>query len=126
VVTSPAGVVEAPGDVAPSDSWVLRDRGVATVISIETGRIARTRITGGQSEMISLQGTVVAARHFTARGEERQGLRREIWLNDRDVPVKFRIVDGGTTVDFILASPLQDAAAAEAHLVPAASLRPDG
>ena len=125
VVTSPAGVVEAPGDVAPSDPWVLRDRGVATVISVETGRIAPTRITGGEPEMVSLQGTVVATRHFTARGEEQQGLQHEIWLNDRDVPVKFRIVDGGTAVDFILTSPLQDAAAAEAHLVPAAALRPD-
>lgn len=30
-VTSPSGVVEAPGDVAPSDPWVLKGRGIATV-----------------------------------------------------------------------------------------------
>jgi hypothetical protein len=126
VVTTPAGVVEAPGDVAPSDPWVLGNRGVATVVSLETGRIVPTRITGGQPETVSLQGTAVATRHFTARGEQQPEMQHEIWLNDRDVPVKFRVVDGGATIDFILASPLQDAAAAEAHLVPTANLRPEG
>ena len=126
VVTSPEGVVEASGEVAPSDPWVLRDRGIATVVSMETGRIIPTRITGGERETVSLQGAAVATRHFTARGAKQQEMQHEIWLNDRDVPVKFRIVDGGSEVDFILASPLQDAAAAEAHLVPTANVRPDG
>ena len=125
VVTSPAGVVEAPGDVAPSDPWVLRDRGVATVVSVETGRIVTMRITGGEPEMVSLQGTTVPTRHFTARGEQEQEMQHEIWLNDRDVPVKFRILDGGKAVDFVLASPLQDATVAEAHQVPTANVRPD-
>ncbi len=125
VVKSPAGTVEAPGDVAPSDPWVLRNRGVATVVSVETGRIVPTRITGGEPEMVSLQGARVPTRHFAARGEHQQGMQHEIWLNDRDVPVKFRIVDGGTAVDFILASPLQDATVAEANLVPTANVRPD-
>ncbi|HXA71658.1 MAG TPA: hypothetical protein VNW24_14475, partial [Stellaceae bacterium] len=53
------------------------------------------------------------------------GMQHEIWLNDRDVPVNFRIVDGGTAVDFILASPLQDATVAEANLVPTANVRSD-
>ena len=126
VVTSPAGVVEAPGDVAPSDPWMLRDRGVATIVSAETGRIVPTRITGGEPETITLQGATVPTRHFTARGKKRQEMQHEIWLNDRDVPVKFRILDGGAAIDFILTSPLQDAAVAEAGLVPTAKLRPDG
>jgi hypothetical protein len=126
VVTSPEGVVEVSGEVAPSDPWVLRDRGIATVVSMETGRIIPTRITGGERETESLQGAAVVTRHFTVRGARQQEMQHEIWLNDRDVPVKFRIADGGSTVDFILASPLQDAAAAEAHLVPTASVQPDG
>jgi len=69
---------------------------------------------------------MVATRHFTARGEGQQEMQHEIWLNDHDVPVKFRIVDGGAAIDFILASPLHDAAVADAHLVPTAKLRPDG
>jgi hypothetical protein len=94
-------------------------------VSVETGRIIRTRIAGGEPEMVSIQGAAVATRHFTACGEQQQDMQHEIWLNDRDVPVKFRIVDGGTEVDFILASPLQDATVAEMHLVPRADVQPD-
>jgi hypothetical protein len=122
VVTSPTGVVEAPADVAPSDPWLLRDLGVGTVVSIKTGRIISTHVTGGEPATVALQGVTVATRHFIARGEKLQ----EIWLTDHDVPVMFRTVENGTPIDFILTSPLHDAAIAEAHLVPAAKLRPEG
>ena len=119
-VTSPAGVADAPGDVVPSDPWMLKDRGVATVVSLETGRIIPTRITGGETVMLSLQGATVATRHLIARGRDQRDPQHEIWLNDHDVPIKFRIVDGGATIDFILTSPLHDAEVAEANLVPMA------
>jgi hypothetical protein len=123
VVTSSTGAVEAPADVAPSDPWVLGDLGVGTVVSIETGRIIPARVTGGEPAMVSAQGVTVATRHFMAHGE---GMQQEIWLNDRDVPIKFRIVENGKPIDFILVSPLRDAAIAEAHLVPTAKLHHDG
>jgi hypothetical protein len=122
VVTSPKGVIEAPADVAPSDPWLLRDVGIGTVVSVKTGRIISTRVTGGEPANISLQGVVVATRHFMATGERQQ----EIWLNDHDVPVMFRSVEDGTPIDFILTSPLHDAAIAETRLVPAAKLQPEG
>lgn len=122
IVTSPAGVLEGPADIAPSDPWVLRGLGVGIVVSTKTGRIIPTRVTGGEAATISLQGVTVATRHFMARGERQQ----EIWMNDRDVPVMFRSVENGTAIDFILTSPWRDAAIAEAHLVPAAKLQPDG
>jgi hypothetical protein len=122
VVTSPAGVVDAPGDVAPSDPWVLKQIGVGTVVSIKTGRIISTRVTGGEPAKVLLQGVTVATRHFMARGEREQ----EIWLNDQDVPIMFRSVESGTPIDFVLTSPWRDAAIAEAHLVPAAKLKPEG
>jgi hypothetical protein len=120
VVTSPAGVVDAPADVAPSDPWVLKQIGSGTVVSIKTGRIIPTRVTGGEAAIISLQGVMVATHHFMAHGERQQ----EIWLNNQDVPVMFRSVESGTPIDFILTSSLRDAAVVEAHLVPAAKLKP--
>jgi hypothetical protein len=120
VVTSPSGVVEAPADVAPSDPWVLKQIGVGTVVSIKTGRIIPTRVTGGEQVTVSLQGVMVATRHFLAHGERQQ----DIWLNDRDVPIMFRSVESGTPIDFVLTSSLRDAALVEAHLVPAAKLKP--
>ena len=122
VVTSPTGVVDAPADVAPSDPWVLKQIGVGTVISVKTGRIIPTRVTGGEPAKVSLQGVTVATRHFMARGEREQ----EIWLNDQDVPIMFRSIESGTPIDFVLTSPWRDAAVAEAHLVPAAKLKPEG
>ncbi len=122
VVKSPTGVVEAPADVAPSDPWVLKGLGVGTTVSIKTGRIIRTRVTGGEPAMVSLQGVMVATRHFVARGERQQ----ETWLNDHDVPIMFSSVEDGTLINFVLTSPLRDAAIAEAHLVPAAKLQPEG
>jgi len=122
VVTTLTGDLEAPADIAPSDPWVLKQLGVGTVVSTKTGRIIPTRITGGELAMVSLQGRVVATRHFMAHGEREQ----EIWMNDHDVPIKFRSVENGTAIDFILTSPLRDAMIAEAHLVPAAKTRPDG
>jgi hypothetical protein len=122
VVTTPAGVVEAPADIAPSDPWVLKQVGVGTVVSVKTGRVIPTRVTGGEPAKVSLQGVTVATRHFIARGEREQ----EIWLNDQDVPIMFRSVESGTPIDFILTSPWRDAAIVEAHLVPAAKLKPEG
>lgn len=122
IVMSPAGVLEGPADIAPSDPWVLRGLGVGIVVSTKTGRIIPTRVTGGEAATVSLQGVTVATRHFMARGERQQ----EIWMNDRDVPIMFRSVENGTAIDFILTSPWRDAAIAEAHLVPAAKLQPDG
>jgi len=119
-VTSPTGVADAPSDVLPSDPWVLKDRSVATVVSVETGRIIPTRITGGETVMVSLQGTTVATRHFIARGGDQRDPQHETWLNDHNVPIKFRIIDDGATIDFILTSPLRDAEVADAPLVPTA------
>jgi hypothetical protein len=126
VVRSAAGVIEAPADIAPSDPWVLKDLGIGTLVSIETGRIIPTRVTGGEQATVSIQGSPIVTRHFIARGEGPQEMQQEIWLNDHDVPVMFRIVEKGKPIDFILTSPLHDAAIAEAHLVPTAKLKPGG
>src|SRR5579859_995483 len=126
VVTSAAGVTEAPANVAPSDPWVLKDLGIGTLVSVETGRIIPTRVTGGEQVTISIQGSPIVTRHFIARGAGLREMEQEIWLNDHDVPVMFRIVEKGKSIDFTLTSPLHDAAIAEAHLVPTAQLKSDG
>jgi hypothetical protein len=126
VVTSAAGVTEAPANVAPSDPWVLKDLGIGTLVSVETGRIIPTRVTGGEPATVTVQGFPIVTRHFIARGEGPQEMQQEIWLNDHDVPVMFRIVEKGKEIDFTLTSPLHDAAIAEAYLVPTAKLKSDG
>lgn len=122
VVTSPSGVVEASAEIVPSDPWLLKISGIGTVVSTKTGQIIPTRVTGGEKATVSVQGVTIATRHFMARGEKQQ----ETWLNDRDVPVRFRSIENGTAIDFVLTSPLRDASIAAAQMVPAAKLRPSG
>jgi Family of unknown function (DUF6134) len=122
VVTSPSGVVETSAEVVPSDPWLLKTSGIGTVVSTKTGRLIGTRVTGGEPATVSVQGVTVATRHFMARGEKQQ----ETWLNNRDVPVRFRSIENGTAIDFVLTSPLRDASTAAAPMVPAAKLQPNG
>ena len=98
VVTSPNGVVETTAEIVPSDPWLLKTNGIGTVVSTKTGRLIRTRVTGGEPATVSVQGVTIATRHFTARGEKQQ----ETWLNDHDVPVRFRSIENGTAIDFVL------------------------
>ena len=122
VVTSQSGVTVASADVVPSDPWLLKGRGIGTVVSTKTGHIIGTSVTGGEATTVTLQGVTVATRHFLARGEKQQ----EIWLNDRGVPIRFRSIENGTPIDFVLTSPLRDAALAETPTLPTAKLRPGG
>jgi hypothetical protein len=121
VVKSPTGVVEAPADVAPSGPWVLKDRCRDDRFDRDWADQTNARHRGAPA-VVSLQGVTVATRHFMARSERQQ----EIWLNDHDVPIMFGSVEDGTPINFTLTSPLRDPAIAEAHLVPAAKLRPMG
>ncbi|MDE3036881.1 MAG: sterol desaturase family protein [Pseudomonadota bacterium] len=119
VVTSPSGVADAPVNVFPSDPWMVRNHGVGTSVAIETGEVLATRITGGEPALISLQGVTVATRHFVASSKDQ---RYDVWINDRDVPVMFRSLEDGTPIDFILTSPVREAANTDDHLAPAAKL----
>ncbi|MEN3975711.1 DUF6134 family protein [Emcibacter sp. SYSU 3D8] len=121
VVTSPAGAVNAPLGVAPSDPWILNKRGTVSVVSMKNGQIIPTQVTGGEAATVSVQGVAVTTRHFTAQGEQLQ----ETWLNDRGVPIIFRSAENGTPIDFILTSPLDDAGRTEPGLVPSLRLTPE-
>jgi uncharacterized protein DUF6134 len=109
VVNAMAGSFAGPATIAPSDPWVLKRLGEQTVVFTDTGRISKLYISGGDYDMVSVNGASVSARHFIVMGDKRQ----EVWLNNREIPVMFRTVEDGTPIDFVL----QNAAAA---LVPGA------
>jgi hypothetical protein len=98
VVKTMSGSFVGPATILPSDPWMLKRTGEATVIFTDTGRITVMRISGGDVATVSLNGASVSAKHFTVTGDKHQ----EVWLDSREVPVMFRTVEDGTAIDFVL------------------------
>jgi Domain of unknown function (DUF6134) len=110
VVNTTTGSFTGPATIAPSDPWVLKRTGEQTVVFTDTGRITTMRISGGDDESVSMNGVSVSTRHFIVMGNKRQ----EVWLNNRGIPVKFRTVENGTPIDFVLESAAEAASDATA------------
>jgi hypothetical protein len=104
VVFTTAGSSAGPATTAPSDPWVLKHTGEGTMIYPDTGIIVNVGISGGDYERVSVNGASVSARHFVVIADKRQ----DVWLDDREIPIMFRTVENGTTIDIVL----QDSAAA--------------
>ena len=92
------GTFAGPGSISPSDPWVLKHTGDEVVVSTSTGRIVHVQISGGDYDKVAINGSEVAARHFVVNGDKRQ----EVWLDAHEVPIKFRTIENGTPIDFVL------------------------
>jgi len=112
VVNATGGSFAGPATSLPSDPFVLKDTGEATMIFTDTGRIISVQVSGGDHGTVSVNGNPVSARHFIIEGVT----RREVWLDNRGIPVKFRIVEDGTPIDFVLQNTTAPAATTVAAL----------
>jgi hypothetical protein len=122
VVTATAGSFIGPATIAPSDPWVLKHTGDATVVFTDTGRIVNLHVSGGDYDTVSLNGTQVSARHFVVTGDKRQ----EVWLDNREIPIMFRTVEDGTPIDFVLQNaPAAASATTITFLMHSAPVRPE-
>jgi len=108
VVTSPSGTESAPSDVVASDPWSLNRIGPGTVVSTRTGKISAIEVTGGEPETIMLQGVPEPARHYHVNTAAQLN-KWEVWINSRGVPIKFRSLETGGAIDFILKAAPQGA-----------------
>jgi hypothetical protein len=116
VVNTTAGLFMRPANTTPSDPWVLKHTGELTVVHPSTGRLGNVHISGGDYEMISVNGAYVSARYFAIIGDNRE----DVWLDNRGIPVMFRTVEDGTPIDFVL----QNERAATGALAVASIKRP--
>jgi hypothetical protein len=98
VVNATGGSFAGPATSLPSDPFVLKGSGEGTMIFTDTGEIISVQVSGGDHGTVSVNGSAVSARHFIVEGVT----RREVWLDNGGVPVKFRIVEDGTSIDFVL------------------------
>jgi len=108
VVTSPSGTMVAPGDVAPFDLWSLGQLGTGP--AIKSGKLDTIRVTGGETVRVSREAKTTRARHFHVLTGT-QPNTWDVWLDEQGVPIRFRCVEAGTAIDFIL-TPSSDTTAA--------------
>ena len=101
VITTPHGTTIAPNGTSPADPWSSRDLGPASVVTIRTGEIKRINTTGGETEKAVVNGVPTLMRHYHVSTAEQPNWW-EIWLDPRGVPVKFRSLEHGRTVEFTL------------------------
>ena len=101
VVSATGGSFAGPATSLPSDPFVLKGTGEGSLVFTDTGRIVSVQVSGGDHRTVSVNGTSVSARHFVVDGVT----RRDIWLDDRGIPVMFRIVEDGTPIEFVLQNP---------------------
>jgi hypothetical protein len=103
VVNAPTGMVIAPADVAASDPLGFSRMGKAEVVSIKSGKIDPINVTGGESDAVTIRGASASARHFHV-STPTQPNKWEVWLDAQGVPLKFRSLEHGDTVEFTLSS----------------------
>lgn len=116
VINATAGSFVGPATIAPSDPWLVKRTGEGTVVFTDTGRIIHVYVSGGEYDTVSVNGVSVFARHFVVMGDKRQ----DVWLNDQEIPVMFRVTEKGTPIDFVL----QDATAEVGAIAMASARRP--
>jgi hypothetical protein len=101
-VRSPSGDVVGPIDLVPSDPWQASRGGangiVGVMLSTKSGRLERVRVAGGELAVLSVDGLDVPVRHFAFSTDKRQ----DVWLDARGVPIRFRTMENGTAIDFVL------------------------
>ena len=98
VVNATGGSFAGPATSLPSDPFFLKDTGEGTMIFTDTGEIISVQVSGGHHGTVSVNGDSVSARQFIIEGVT----RREVWLDNRGIPVRFRVVEKGTPIDFVL------------------------
>lgn len=112
VVTSPTGTAVAPANVKPSNPWAIKELGAAVMVSTKSGKIWDVDVSGGEEATVSVDGKPVSARHYHVVAGMQED-KWEVWFDRAGVPVRFQSIESGEPIDFILASPGGNAAAAE-------------
>jgi hypothetical protein len=105
VVKSRAGTITAPLNVVPSDPWLVRLSTQGKVVSTRTGQVVDVTVTGGEPATVEVQGAPLRTHHYIVNGDKRQ----EVWMDDSGIPVKFRSLEDGVAIDFVLKTPLAQA-----------------
>lgn len=101
VITTPDGTTRAPADVRTSNPWSPNFLGAHVVMSTKSGRIEDVRISGGGETPVTFDGKTQTLHQYLIDGEK----RGVVWLDDRNVPIAFKVWEDGTPIQLVLTSP---------------------
>ena len=101
VITSPDGTTVAPADIRPSNPWSPVVLNAHVMMSTKTGKIEDVRVTGGDKTPVTFDGKTHLLRQYSIDGRK----RGVVWLDDRGVPIAFRVWEQDTPIELVLESP---------------------
>jgi hypothetical protein len=99
VIATPKGTVTAPADVHPANPWSGDCIQSDTMMRVDTGVVERVKVSGGQETDVKVANQTVPVREYKIDGE----VQYKVWLDDRNVPVRFSVDDPSGLVTFALA-----------------------
>lgn len=98
VIDSPAGTVDAPADIRPSNPWSPDFVHSDVVMSTKSGRLFKAHLDDVKDVVVTAAGKSERLRRFDVTTDKHQ----VVWLDDHDVPVAFQTEEDGTPIDFVL------------------------
>lgn len=101
VITTSDGTTLAPADVRTSNPWSPNFLKAHVVMSTKSGRTEDVRISGGDETPVTLDGKTQLLRQYLVDGQK----RGVVWLDDRSVPIAFKLWEDGTPIQLVLISP---------------------
>ena len=101
VITTPDGTTLAPAGVRTSNPWSLNFLDAHVMMSTKSGRIEDVRISGGNETPVTFDGKTQLLHQYLIDGQKR-GI---VWLDDRNVPIAFKVWEDGTPIQLVLISP---------------------
>jgi hypothetical protein len=99
IVTSPQGRFATTATVHPAEPCAANFLQSTTVLRPDTGGLEEVRLSGGAPTSLDIAGTALPVRKFILDGKTRY----TVWVDSRNLPVKFVIDDSTGQATFTLA-----------------------
>ncbi len=98
LIESPRGTETAPAGIYPSDPWAAGKPEPKVMMSTKSGKVFQVKASANAPAKVSLYGSEVAVRHYEFQTDKHQ----EVWVDRHGIPVRFRTVEKGDPIDFVL------------------------
>ncbi len=99
VITSPQGMIIAAANVHPAQPCASDFLGSTAILRPDTGGVEQVRLSGGAPASVIIAGAPIATRKYLLDGKTRY----TVWLDSRNLPVRFAIDDNTGQAIFTLA-----------------------
>ena len=98
VITSPAGTVNAPPQVHPSNPWSPAVLKTDVMMSTKSGKVLPVKVTDTGDVNVTFDGKKMTAHQYFIDSDKHQ----IVWLDDKGTVVAFQTEENGSQVNFVL------------------------